>query len=201
MIPILIVAGCWLCILAAMLLDIGRIPKGIAIALLALSFVTGLAIDIYYLSKCREAIYRANMRLMTVLYLICSFIAIVMCMGAPIGNLALGILAGLYGGRRCFHAGQGKDVFDRLAHSASFFTACVIGVVSFPVGMLALYAGEEYIIESIAESVGLPYSRPIGFAFIIVLWSILVLIQFWLTRISAILAYRGWSKNVQFADT
>jgi hypothetical protein len=138
---------------------------------------------------------------MIVLYLICSFTAIVMFMGVPIGNLALGILAGLYVGRRCLHTEQGKGVFNRLTHNTSFFTAFVTGIVSFPVGMLALFAGEEYIIESIAESVGLSYSKPVGFAFIILIWTILVLIQFWLTRISAILAYRGWSRKVQLADT
>lgn len=137
------------------------------------------------------------MRLMIILYLICSFIAIVMFMGVPIGNLALGILAGLYIGRRCLHNEYGKDVFNRFAHNTSFFTAFVTGIVSFPVGMLALFAGEEYIIQSIAESVGLSYSRPLGFAFIILLCGILVLIQFWLTRISAILAYRAWNKNVR----
>jgi len=154
-----------------------------------------------YLRKWRKGAYRANMKLVITLYLICSFVAIVMFMGVPIGNLALGILAGLYIGRRCLHTEYGKDVFNRFAHNTSLFAAFVTGIVSFPVGMLALFAGEEYIIESIAESVGLGYSRGIGFAFIIVLCGILVLIQFWLTRISAILAYRGWSKKAQLADT
>jgi len=194
MIPILLVACCWFCIITAMMLGVWIFPDSIAIALLVVSFLTGLAIDVCCLRKWTQSIYRANMKLMIILYLVCSFIAIGMFMGVPIGNLALGILAGLYIGRRCFHMEQGKDSLNRFAHNTSFFTAFIMGLVSFPVGMLALFAGEEYVIISVVESLRIGYSRIAGIGFILALCGLLMLLQYWLARGASILAYRGWTK-------
>jgi len=194
MIPILLVACCWFCIITAMMLEIWTFTDSTAIASLVVSFLTGFAIDVYCLRKWTKNIYRANMKLMIILYLVCSFIAIGMFMGVPIGNLALGILAGLYIGRRCFLMKQGKDILNRFAHNTSFFTAFIIGLLSFPVGMLALFAGEEYLISSLVESLRIGYSRIVGVVFVLVLCSLLMIVQYWLTRGSAILAYRGWTK-------
>ena len=62
------------------------------------------------------------------------------------------------------------------------------------VGMLALFAGEEYLIISLFESLRIGYSRIVGVVFVLVLWCLLMIVQYWLTRLSAILAYRGWTK-------
>jgi hypothetical protein len=178
-----------------MMLEIWIFPDSIAIALLVVSLLTGLAIDVCCLRKWTKEIYRASLKLMLILYFICSFVAIGMFMGVPIGNLALGILAGLYIGRRCFLMKQGKGILNRFAHNTSLFAAFVMGLVSLPVGMLALFAGEEYVIISLVESLRIGYSRIVGVVFVLVLCSLLMIVQYWLTRGSAILAYRGRTKH------
>lgn len=67
--------------------------------------------------------------------------------------------------------------------------------MALPVGILALYAGEEYIAVSFVESVGLAYSRMAGVGLVVALCLLLMVMQYWLTRGGATLAYRGWKKR------
>ena len=116
-------------------------------------------------------------------------------MGVPVGNLGLGILAGLYIGRRHFHVVRGPEVFKRASRRASLFTGVIVSLVSLPVGLLALFAGEEYIAESIVESLGFTYSNTAGVGLVVALCVLLMLIQYLLARGASMLAYRGWKRK------
>ena len=68
-------------------------------------------------------------------------------------------------------------------------------MLALPVGMLALFAGEEETVRSLVEAIGLPYSRVAGVGFIIALCGLLMLLQYGLARGAALLAYRAWRSN------
>jgi len=50
------------------------------------------------------------------------------------------------------------------------------------------------ITAMMVESLRIGYSRIVGVVFVLVLCSLLMIVQYWLTRGSAILAYRGCTK-------
>ena len=132
--------------------------------------------------------YQASPTLMVSLFLICSVLAIALCMGIPIGNLVLGVLAGVYVGRRYLHAASEPDAFERASRKVGVFTGIIVAALAFPVGILALYAGEEETARSVVEAIGLPYRRIVGFGFVTVLCGLLLLMQYGLTRGAAWLA-------------
>lgn len=194
-VPLLLLTSCWFCLIMVWILEIGGLPESAAIALLVTSVIAGVVIDICCLRKWTKGFYQANMTLMVCLYLICSLLAIGLFMGVPLGNLALGILAGLYVGRRHSHGAREPDVFTDASRRVGLFTGAVVGTVALPVGILALCAGEEYIAVSFVESVGLPYSRITGVGLVVALCLLLMVMQYWLARGGATLAYRGWKKK------
>jgi len=155
----------------------------------------GIVIDICYLRRWAQGFYQAKMPLMIALFLICSLVSIALFMGVPIGNLTLGVLAGLYTGRRSYHGVREPEVFAAASRRVGLFTSAVVGVVALPVGLLALFAGEEPIVRSLVGAVGLPYSRIAGIGCILALCCLLMFLQYWLARGAAILAYRSPKKE------
>jgi len=172
------------------ILGLGGLPEGAALALLVTSIPAGIVIDICCLRKWTEAFYQAKTALMVSLYLICSLLAIGLFMGVPLGNLALGFLGGLYVGRRHYHGGEEPATFTRASRRVGFFASAVVGMVALPVGILALYAGEEGIAISLVESLGLPYSRVAGVGLVVALCFLLMVMQYLLAWGGARLAYR-----------
>ncbi|UCG56388.1 MAG: hypothetical protein JSU70_16185 [Phycisphaerales bacterium] len=190
--PLLLLILCWFCVI---ILALDRIPDSAVIALLIASILAGIVIDICCVRRWVRGFYRANMALMVSLFLICSLFSIAMFMGVPIGNLALGVVAGLYVGRRSHHAAREPEAFAAASRRVALLAAGVVGAVALPVGFLALFAGEEQIARSLVEATGVPYSGPAGIGLILILCGVLMLLQYWLTRGAAILAYRGRNKK------
>jgi len=196
-VPLLLLTLGWLCLIALWILEgeIGELPGSAVVTVLVMIVFVGTAIDIWCLRRWTQGFYQANMPLMIFLFLICSLASIALFMGVPIGNLALGILAGLYTGRRYYHGGRGPEAFAGASRRVGLFTGAVVAAVALPVGLLALVAGEEYIAKSIVESLGFTYSNTAGVGLVVALCVLLMLIQYLLARSAAILAYRGWKKT------
>lgn len=163
-------------------------------AIIAAAF-TGLFIgvlgDILFLKRWVEAFYTAKWACLVAVYLMLSVPALALCMGIPIGNLVLGTIAGLYVGRRHLHAASESQVFVRASRKVGLFTGIVVAAVALPVGILALYAGEEEIARSALEAIGLSYSKMAGLGFVAVLCGLLLLMQYGLARSAARLAHRS----------
>ena len=113
-------------------LEMGKLAEGAVIALLVTSVIGGAVISICHLRKWTKGFYQANMTLMVSLYLICSLLAMGLFMGVPLGNLALGILAGFYVGRRHSHRAREPDVFAAVSRRVGLFTSAVVGTVALP---------------------------------------------------------------------
>lgn len=157
----------------------------------------GILLDILFLKNWIAGFYSANTKFMVTAYLFCSVVAVAFCMGLPLGNLALGTLAGLYVGRRAYHAGESGSRFRKAARNVSIFTALVTSAEALPIGLLAL-EHDRYIAEMLLTVVGLGQSDatgPAGVGLIILLCVVLMVVQFWCTRITAALAFRP-SRNV-----
>lgn len=186
--PLLLLILCWFCVIVSV---INRIPNSAIIVVLVASVVAGIMIDICCLRKWVQGFYQAKTTLMVSLFLICSLFAIALCMGVPVGNLALGVIAGLYVGRRSHYGAGEPKAFAAASRRVALFAAGVMGAVALPVGLLALCAGEEPTVRSLVQAIGAPYSRPAGIVVILALCAALMLLQYWLARGAAILAHRG----------
>jgi predicted membrane protein len=152
--------------------------------------LTGLAVgaglDALWLKRWVECFYRANLKLMSALYLAYSVIALASCMGLPLGNLVLGAVAGAYVGRRSFHAGSSEENHERLAQHAGIFTAIVTGTEAFGIGLLAL--NDQWVTQKLADWSHLKPAVVAGAGgtlLVVALVLILMVIQFWCTRTAA----------------
>ena len=131
------------------------------------------------------------MKLLLPVYLFCSAIAAAFCMGLPFGNVVLGILAGVYIGRRGYHATQSRESFSRTARRAGLFAALVTGAWALWIGLLAL--GEEIVIDLLQRVVGLArvtIAGPVGVGLVILLCVVLMVVQYWGTRTGAWMMFR-----------
>ncbi|TKJ34614.1 MAG: hypothetical protein CEE38_17230 [Planctomycetes bacterium B3_Pla] len=200
-VPLLLLTLCWFCFIGLWILEgetgesHGSHGSAAVVTVLVMSVLVGIVINIRCLRRWVQGFYQANMKLMTFLYLICSVLTIGLFMGVPIGNIALGILAGLYTGRRNHHAGTEPEAFGRASRRVGLFSGFVVAAVALPIGLLALFAGEEPTVRSLVEAVWIPYSKIAGIGFILALCSLLMLLQYWLARGASILVYRGWKRK------
>ena len=157
----------------------------------------GLVLDALYWKKWIAHFYDADVRFMVLVYLLCSIMAVASFMGLPLGNLVVGMLAGVYVGRRQHHAGRSAESFPIPARKVSVFTALVTGLEALAIGLLVL--GEGIVAELIQQTVGLEKSvitDLVSIGLILLLSLILMVIQFWCTRTAAWFAFGRGGKRV-----
>ena len=190
--PLLLFVLCWWS--TAALLIYNLLP--VAESSIAVAAFTGLAVgiilDVLLLRRWVPRFYTADLRVMILGYLICSVLAVASFMGVPLGNLALGSLAGVYIGRREHHTARGQEAAARAFNKASLFTAAVTGAEAFPIGLLAL--NEEEVVQWLQTASGMAPQAVAGLpgiGLIVVLCVILMIVQFWLTRTLARIAFGG----------
>ena len=150
----------------------------------------GAVLDILCLNRWIGNFYSINTKFLLLAYLFWSAVAVALLMGLPFLNIALGILAGLYMGRKQYHAGSARDTFAKTARNVSCFTTFVTGAEALPIGVLAL--GED-IGKIFGSAVGLVQSvagGPMGIPLVIVICVLLMVAQYWCTRAAARFAFK-----------
>ena len=193
--PLSLFALCWWIAAVLALNHVLRIPEG-AVAIAALAGLgIGITLDILWLRNWTARVYNLDMRILAFAYLFWSATANAAFMGLPLGNIVLGMLAGVYVGRRKLHARVSTDSFARAARNVSIFTALVTGIEQLPIGLMALR--EPVLLECLRARVGLEQSTlgsPVGIGLVGLACAALMAIQFWFTRFAARLSFRP-SKN------
>lgn len=161
----------------------------IIIAFIGLSLA--IILNIIYLKKWVTIFYIINMKLLIMIYLLLSILAIVIFIGFPFGNIALGTVAGIYMGRKLYHNEVDGMTYRKRARKVGFFTSLVTSIESVPIGLLALH--EPILADTLCEVAGLEQSvtsGPIGIALVILACMILLVFQFWCTRTATAWAFR-----------
>ena len=188
--PLLLFVLCWW--FAAILVMYHVLPiseSGIAVASFT-GLALGVTLDVLCLRRWIPRFYSKDVRVMMILYLCCSVIAVAFFMGLPVGNVVLGTLAGTYIGRREYHTvGSGESVSKAIV-KASLFTAIVTGAGALPIGLLAL--NEDWIVEWLQGVTGMEAGAVtglFGIGLIVVLCTVLMAVQFWCTRTMAWIAF------------
>jgi hypothetical protein len=188
--PLLLFVLCWWVTATLTVYHVLRIPESeIAVAAFT-GLALGVTLDVLYLRRWISRFYSADVRVMVLVYLCCSAIAVAFFMGLPVGNIVLGALAGVYIGRREYHAARSGESVSKTVRKASLFTAIVTGAEALPIGFLAL--NEDWVVEWLQAVTGMdPWAATslLGIGLIVLLCIVLMAIQFWCTKTMAWIAF------------
>ena len=189
--PLLIFVGFWW---SAALLHryLPDFPLQFVIASAVTGLCVGMILDVLFLKNWVPRFYTTNIWLMGIIYIALSIAAVAFFMGLPVGTIILGILAGIYMGRRACHAQIDLTMDESSLRKTSLAAGAVTSMAAFPIGLLAL--NEDDILEMLQSLLGiwqLNFRGWAGFTLIGLLCIFLYLIQYWLSKQVGYLAYHA----------
>ncbi|MCJ7728290.1 MAG: hypothetical protein MUO27_00155 [Sedimentisphaerales bacterium] len=144
------------------------------------SLLPGFLIDVLFLKRWVKNAYTMNAKAIGAVYVFYSVCALGFFMGIPIGNIFLGILAGIYSARRFSLTSHNRpnagDYFKRTA----IFSAAVMVLIC---ALLALWAVAGKVPGSKFQTpfISFTFTAPIFWTVVIVGGAFLVLLQYGLT--------------------
>jgi hypothetical protein len=149
--PALVFVACWWTA-AAVHLCMAEIGEQ-AIAVAALSgLAAGVVLDMLFLARWIRSFYTAGRGWMGGGYAALFVAAGAMFMGMPVGTFGLGILAGVYAGRRHHHGGSEEAAVRRALRRVAFVTALLTAGAALPIGILGL--GEPIVVDLVRKVPG-----------------------------------------------
>ena len=152
------------------------------------SLVPAVVIDIIFLKKWVKNAYYINGKILAMIYLFYSLIALGMFMGIPIGAMVLGIAAGLFSARKMQSVADAENQKKALRKTARF-CAAVMALMCFLITLWAI-AGQMIGYELEIPWLSLTFTIPVFFALVFTGSATLVLLQYFLTSITAKIAFR-----------
>ena len=147
------------------------------------SLVPAVLMDIIFLKKWIKNAYQINGKILALIYMFYSIIALGMFMGIPIGALVLGIGAGLFSARKIQNAADTQIQKQALRKTARF-CAAVMGLMCCLITLWAI-AGQMIGYELQSPFLSLTLSVPIFAAIVLTGSAALVLLQYFLTIFTA----------------
>ncbi|AZR74310.1 hypothetical protein BBF96_13405 [Anoxybacter fermentans] len=186
----LFVFGWWLVALLSVY-NILNISDNVIVGIAFAGLGVGIILDILGLKNLISRFYTLELRWLVLVYIFWSCIAVAFFMGLPFGNIVLGIIAGVYIGRKHYYAGTSKDLFAMSARYVGIFAALITGILASAIGFMAL--NDRYTLRMIYSSVGLKPSSITDVANAILVGMgcvVLVVLQFWCTKFAAMFAFR-----------
>ena len=148
----------------------------------------GIAVVVLRLRWMVAGFYRAPTVVVLVTYLLGCVVALGLLMGVPIGVIVVGVLAGLYTGRRACHHNSNAMLWAKTARAVGLFTATVTGVVCVAMGLLAIE--EQRTMQAVLSLVGVEQlAATVTGRIVLVCLAVpgLTVLQYWLTKKTATL--------------
>ncbi len=153
------------------------------------ALIAGVVIDVIFLKKWVRNIYQYSNKILAAIYIFYSIVALGMCMGVPLLNFGVGILAGIYIARRLHHTYAEQDVRKTSIKKTAKFSAGVMMTMCCLTGTWALIGGMiGYHFEN--PVVSFTFTAPLLIATILAGGLFLSALQYGLTRITARLAIK-----------
>ena len=171
-------------------------PLQMVMALALTGLSVGLLLDLFFLRNWVQRFYQAPLWLMSMGYLGLCIVAVAFFMGFPVGTLILGLIAGVYMGRRerCAHR-EGPQFMPTLRRTA-LMAAAVTTMAALPIGVLALQ--EQNLLAMLRSWSGLEavsLQGGVGFTLIGILCVLLFLVQYGVSKKAGLLAYKMGPRN------
>jgi hypothetical protein len=149
--PLLTFVACWW----TAVLVLWNVP-GFSVHAVIVAAISGLAIgivlDLLLLRKWMGKFYTASLWLMAAVYAALCVVAVAFFMGLPIGTFTLGLLAGVYAGRREHHAASAEAAVRCGLRRAALFAALMTAGAALPIGLLVLK--ERSVVELLSKILG-----------------------------------------------
>jgi hypothetical protein len=155
------------------------------------SLVPGIILDAIFLKKWVRKAYQINNKVLAGIYLFYSVVALGMGMGVPILNLVLGILAGVYIARKMHFLGSDEQSRNQAFRKTALFCAVVMVLMCCLITLWAI-AGKMIGARFETPLLSFTFTVPIFFAVVLTGGAVLVLLQYWLTTISAKITLKLW---------
>ncbi|MHC4891248.1 MAG: hypothetical protein ACYTEO_17485 [Planctomycetota bacterium] len=149
----------------------------------------GLIIDVMFVKSLVKRVYQMNSKILAALYIFYSIGVLGFCMGIPILEFPLGMAAGAFAARKMYHTKTGPEEFDRSVKKMSLFAAAVMVLICCLIALWAI-AGEMIGYRFETPWLSFTFTVPIFFTVVLTGGAALVLLQYWLTSISAKLAFK-----------
>jgi len=173
-----------LCVVAAGFVNVTYFEeKGIAYWALG-GLGVGLIIDTIFVKSWVKKAYQMNNKILAVIYLFYSVLALGMGMGVPIFNFALGILAGIYIARKMHFLGYDEEKRNQTVKKMALFCAVVMVLICCLITLWAI-AGQMIGYRFETPFLSFTFTVPVFFAVVFTGGAVLVLLQYWLTRAAA----------------
>jgi hypothetical protein len=144
----------------------------------------GLIIDCFFLKSWIKKAYQMNVKILAVLYIFYSIGALGFCMGIPVLNFVLGMAAGVYAARKMYHTKGGPAQLAQGVKRISIFSAAVMVFICCLITLWAI-VGQMIGYRFETPWISLTLTVPTFFAIVLIGGAALVLLQYWLTRLSA----------------
>lgn len=145
--PLVTFVACWWSAAVVCMRSPGMSESVVAVAALS-GLGAGLALDVIWLRRWIGRFYSARLRVAAAVYATLCVVATAAFMGLPLGTFSLGILGGIYAGRRQRH-GAGDLPLGR----AALFVASMTAGAALPIGLLVL--GEQSVTDMLGRLLGM----------------------------------------------
>jgi len=155
------------------------------------SLVPGVIVDIPFLKKWVRNAYQMKNKVLAVIYLFYSVVALGMGMGIPILNFVLGIMAGVYAARRMHLTGADEERRKQALKKTALFCAVVMAFMCCLMTLLGI-VGKVPGSKFETPLLSFTFTVPVFFAVVLTGGAVLVLLQYWLTTISAKISLKLW---------
>jgi hypothetical protein len=188
--PVFLFFAAWWSAFAVGCIAGGSLPEK-AVAVSALTGLSGgVLLDCLFLRRWTRNAYGLNVWFLAAAYLGCAIIGLALCMGVPVFHPLLGAVAGVYVGRKLAHAGTERKQAKQTIRQVAVFAAAVMLVVCMLSGMIAMLsrANLQHMFDHMFGA-QVAVSGPLVIGLILGGGAALVLLQYWLARKAAALAY------------
>lgn len=190
LVPLALFLAGWFISAALFLYEVVSIPET-AIPIVAFSGLgLGILLDVACLKRWVRKAYCLNLRLVSLLYLFYAIVTLALFMGVPIVNVGLGVIAGVYVSRRCHHLGAKPEYFQQEVKKVSLFTAWVMGFIAIISGTIAI--SDPWTLANLQGMFNLEsfvITREMIIGLVVIGVPLLVVLQYWLTKFAAIVAF------------
>ena len=151
--------------------------------------VPGLAIDAIFLKKWVRGAYQMNSKILAVIYIFYSVIALGMCMGIPLFHFVMCIAGGIYIARKMHVIGADEETRRQAFKRMAGFCAGVMVLICCLITLWAIF-GQMIGYEFETPWGEITFTAPIFFAIVLSGGAILVLLQYQLTSIAAKITFK-----------
>jgi len=160
--------------------------------------LVGIILDLLFLQRWIRRFYTASLWLMAAIYGALCLVAVAFFMGLPVGTFGLGILAGIYAGRRQHHAASEGAAVRRGLGRVAFFAALLTAGAALPIGILCLR--EPSVVELLRQILRIAPTAVRGATGVVLVCLLSVALfgaQYWCSLQAGWLAFRMGADGAQ----